>query len=448
MRAHKALQKEKIPAPVRQLLAALRQAGYKAYPVGGCVRDLLRGVPPHDWDITTSAAPEQAEAALTGWRVIETGIKHGTVTVLAGEYPVELTTFRGEGGYTDGRHPDAVTFGVTPEEDLARRDFTIGAMAWDTENDRLLDPYGGQRDLENGLLRAVGDPDRRFAEDALRILRGLRFAATLGFAIEPETAAALRRNADRLRELSAERVRGELQKLLCGEAAVPVLRDYVGVIGVVLPELLPMVGFGQNNPHHCKDVWEHTLTVLQNVPPEPELRWTALLHDVEKPACCTVDEAGIRHFKGHQEKGAQTAERILRRLHCETRFITDVTELIRIHDIRFPATVEMATRWAGRWGERRFLQFLALRRADTLGQAHPEEAEPYYLAMKEAYDEAKRRNACFTVRQLAVSGDDLTGLGLSGPAVGEALRQLLRAVQSGALPNERNALLAAARQQE
>ncbi len=446
MRAHKALQKEKIPAPVRQLLAALRQAGYKAYPVGGCVRDLLRGVPPHDWDITTSATPEQAEAALTGWRVIETGVKHGTVTVLAGEYPVELTTFRGEGGYTDGRHPDHVTFGVTPEEDLARRDFTIGAMAWDTENDRLLDPYGGQRDLENGLLRAVGDPDRRFAEDALRILRGLRFAATLGFAIEPETAAALRRNADRLRELSAERVRGELQKLLCGEAAVPVLRDYVEVIGVVLPELLPMVGFGQNNPHHCKDVWEHTLTVLQNVPPEPELRWAALLHDVEKPACCTSDEDGIRHFKGHQEKGAQTAERILRRLHCETRFITDVTELIRIHDIRFPATVEMATRWAGRWGERRFLQFLALRRADTLGQAHPEEAEPYYLAMIEAYDEAKRRNACFTVRQLAVSGDDLTGLGLSGPAVGEALRQLLRAVQSGALPNERNALLAAARE--
>ena len=446
MRTQEVLKKENIPAPVRELLRALRQAGYEAYPVGGCVRDLLLGVSPHDWDMTTAATPCQAETALTGWHIVETGIKHGTITVLAGEYPVELTTFRGESGYADGRHPDHVTFGVTLQEDLARRDFTIGAMAWDTEKDCLIDPFGGQRDLENRLIRAVGDPDRRFAEDGLRILRGLRFAATLGFAIEPETAAAMRRNADRLRGLSPERVRGELEKLLCGKAAVPVLRDDVDIIGAVLPELLPMVGFRQNNPHHCKDGWEHTLTVLQNVPPEPELRWAALLHDVEKPACCTVDEAGIRHFKGHQEKGAQTAERILRRLHCETRFITDVTELIRIHDIRFPATTEMATRWAGRWGERRFLQFLALRRADTLGQAHPEEAEPYDRAMREAYAEAKRQNACFTVRQLAVSGDDLTGLGLSGPAVGEALRQLLRTVQSGALPNERSALLAAARE--
>ena len=226
------------------------------------------------------------------------------------------------------------------------------------------------------------------------------------------------------------------------------LREYVDVIGVVLPELLPMVGFMQNNPHHRKDVWEHTLTVLENIPAEPALRWAALLHDVEKPACCTTDEEGIRHFKGHQERSAATAEKILRRLHAETRLITEVTELIKIHDIRFPATVETATRWAGRWGEKRFLQFTELRRADTLGQAHPEEAEPYYRALLAAFREAKEQDACFTVRQLAVSGDDLTGLGLSGPAVGEALRRLLRLVQSGELPNERAALLAAAGQQE
>lgn len=188
--------------------------------------------------------------------------------------------------------------------------------------------------------------------------------------------------------------------------------------------------------------------VLENIPAEPALRWAALLHDVEKPSCCTTDEEGIRHFKGHQERSAATAEKILRRLHAETTLITEVTELIKIHDIRFPATVEMATRWAGRWGEKRFLRFAALRRADTLGQAHPEEAEPYYRALLAAYDEAKRQDACFTVRQLAVSGDDLTGLGLSGPAVGEALRRLLRLVQGGALPNERAALLAAAGQQE
>ena len=279
-----------------------------------------------------------------------------------------------------------------------------------------------------------------FAEDGLRILRGLRFAAELGFAVEPETAAALRRNAPRLQSLSPERVRTELQKLLCGRAAAPVLREYIEVIGVVLPELLPMVGFAQNNPHHNRDVWEHTLTVLENIPAEPVLRWAALLHDAEKPACCTVDAEGIRHFHGHQQKSAETAEAILRRLHCETRLIADVTELIKIHDIRFPATVETATRWAGRWGEKRFLQFTELRRAG--------EAEPYYRALRAAYDEAKRQDACFTVRQLAVSGDDLTGLGLSGPAVGETLRRLLWLVQGGTLPNERAALLAAARQQE
>ena len=226
------------------------------------------------------------------------------------------------------------------------------------------------------------------------------------------------------------------------------LREYIEVIGVVLPELLPMVGFAQNNPHHNRDVWEHTLTVLENIPAEPVLRWAALLHDAEKPACCTVDAEGVRHFHGHQQKSAETAEAMLRRLHCETRLIADVTELIKIHDIRFPATVETATRWAGRWGEKRFLQFTELRRADTLGQAHPGEAEPYYRALRAAYDEAKRQDACFTVRQLAVSGDDLTAIGLSGPAVGETLRRLLRLVQGGTLPNERAALLAAAGQQE
>ena len=204
----------------------------------------------------------------------------------------------------------------------------------------------------------------------------------------------------------------------------------------------------QNNPHHRKDVWEHTLTVLENIPAEPALRWAALLHDVEKPSCCTTDEEGVRHFKGHQERSAATAEKILRRLHAETRLITEVTELIKIHDIRFPATVEMATRWAGRWGEKRFLRFAALRRADTLGQAHPEEAEPYYRALLAVFREAKEQDACFTVRQLAITGCDLMGLGLSGPAVGEALRRLLRLVQSGELPNERAALLAAAGQQE
>ena len=431
-----------------ELLDTLHKAGYAAYVVGGCVRDSLLGLTPHDWDLCTSALPQQVMELFGAQRCIPTGLQHGTVTVKQSGALYEITTFRTEGTYTDGRHPDEVHFVPDVREDLARRDFTIGAMAWDAETGEVIDPFGGQADLENRLIRAVGEPDRRFAEDGLRILRGLRFAAVLGFEIEPGTAAALRGNAPRLKNLSPERVKAELERLLCGPAAAPVLREYVDVIGVVLPELLPMVGFMQNNPHHRKDVWEHTLTVLENIPAEPALRWAALLHDVEKPSCCTTDEEGIRHFKGHQEKSAATAEKILRRLHAETRLITEVTELIKIHDIRFPATVEMATRWAGRWGEKRFTQFALLRRADTLGQAHPEEAEPYYRALLAAFREAKEQNACFTVRQLAITGCDLMGLGLSGPAVGEALRRLLRLVQSGELPNERAALLAAARQQK
>lgn len=211
----------KIPPAVKELLETLRRGGFAAYPVGGAVRDLLLGKQPHDWDVTTAARPEQAEALLSGCRVIETGVRHGTITVLAGETPVELTTFRGEGSYTDGRHPDAVTFGVGLEEDLARRDFTIGAMAWNAETGEVIDPFGGQADLENRLIRAVGEPDRRFAEDGLRILRGLRFAAVLGFEIEPGTADALRRNAPRLKNLSPERVKAELERLLCGPGRRP-----------------------------------------------------------------------------------------------------------------------------------------------------------------------------------------------------------------------------------
>lgn len=434
-----------LPRAVADILKILHENGYRAYAVGGCVRDSLLGRTPHDWDVASDAEAETVLALFP--HTVGTGLRHGTVTVLYPAMAVEVTTFRRDGDYSDRRRPDSVTFTDSLREDAARRDFTINAMYYN-ESEGLIDCFSGREDLAARLIRAVGDPLRRFDEDALRILRAGRFAAELGFAVEPETAAALRRNAPRLQSLSPERVRTELQKLICGRAAAPVLREYIEVIGVVLPELLPMVGFAQNNPHHNRDVWEHTLTVLENIPAEPVLRWAALLHDAEKPACCTVDAEGIRHFHGHQGKSAETAEAMLRRLHCETRLIADVTELIKIHDIRFPATVETATRWAGRWGEKRFLQFTELRRADTLGQAYPGEAEPYYRALRAAYDEAKRQDACFTVRQLAVSGDDLTGLGLSGPAVGETLRRLLRLVQGGTLPNERAALLAAAGQQE
>lgn len=433
--------KEQVPLAVLELLSRLHRAGFEAYPVGGCVRDLLRGRVPHDWDVATSALPKQTEQALATCRTVETGIRHGTVTVLTGGYAVEVTSFRAEGGYSDGRHPDAVRFGVSLLEDLARRDFTIGAMALNCETDAIIDPYGGQADLAAGLLRAVGVPQERFSEDALRILRGLRFAAVMGFSIEDAAAAAMRKNADMLRQISPERIRVELEKLLCGEHAAAVLREYAGILEAVLPEIGPMRGFLQHNPHHNRDVWEHTLAVVQAIPAEPVLRWSALFHDIAKPQCFTMDEAGIGHFHGHPPVSAEMARTILRRLRCESSLIEAVTSLITIHDIRFPAEKKLCVRWAGRWGEKRFRQFLELRRADTLGQADPAEANVYHDAMLRLLAEAKAAHACFSVKDLAVKGHDITALGYQGPEVGAALRQLVEAVQEGLLPNEREALL-------
>ena len=276
-----------IPAYVRETLTALETAGHQAYCVGGCVRDSLLGRMPEDWDVTTSALPEETMKVF-GNRAIPTGLKHGTVTVCCQEGKVETTTFRRDGVYADHRHPEQVTFTPDLTEDLARRDFTVNAMATDLRG-TVYDPFDGQADLQEGILRCVGDPERRFSEDALRILRCLRFAAVLGFSIEPETGKALLTCRNLLREMAPERVHEELTKLLCGPWAASVLRRYPDVIGAVLPEILPMVGFDQRNPHHCYDVWEHTLHALDTVPSDPVLRWAVLFHDMGKPECFALD---------------------------------------------------------------------------------------------------------------------------------------------------------------
>ena len=273
-----------LPEHAAHAIRRLERAGFEAWAVGGCVRDSLRGVPPHDWDLCTSASPAQMQAVFADARVLTTGLKHGTLTVLTDGGPLEITTYRTEGGYSDGRHPDGVRFVTDIREDLARRDFTVGAMAWHPERG-LCDPFGGQTDLKNGVLRAVGDADTRFQEDALRILRGLRFASKLGFAIEPETAAAMRRQVHRLDCIAAERIREELTGLLCGRYVQRTLMAYADLITSALPELAPMQGCQQQNPHHLYDVWEHTVRAVGQVPAEPVLRWAMLLHDSGKPAC-------------------------------------------------------------------------------------------------------------------------------------------------------------------
>ena len=429
-----------IPEYVKNVLDTLAAAGHEAWCVGGCVRDTLLGRTPEDWDVTTSARPEET-MALFGSHAFPTGLQHGTVTVRADHQSVEVTTYRVDGAYRDHRRPDYVTFTRSLEEDLRRRDFTVNAMAMGRDG-TIQDPFGGREDLRNGVLRCVGEPGRRFDEDALRILRGLRFAAVLGFKIEPGTAAAIRRDRELLRDIAAERIQVELLKLLCGQSAAEVLRQFPEVIGVFWPEVLPMVGFDQKNHHHCYDVWEHSLHALEAIPPEPELRCAALLHDVGKPATFTADAAGVGHFYGHGAVSETLADGMLRRLKCSTEFREAVVRLVTWHDRDIPRTEKAIRRALGKLGERDLRRLILLKRADNLAQAPEFRDRQKELDKGEAIlDRLMAEDACFSLKQLAVNGKDLTELGLSGPAVGRALKVLLDAVVDGELPNQRETLL-------
>ncbi len=435
-----------IPENVQAVLKALEAAGHEAWCVGGCVRDALLdggrlpGRTPDDWDVTTSARPEET-LAVFGPQARPTGLKHGTVTVKTPGGPVEITTYRLDGEYHDHRRPDAVAFTASLEEDLARRDFTVNAMALSLRGE-LRDPFGGREDLRRRLLRCVGDPDRRFQEDALRILRGLRFAAALELEIEEQTAAALRRNRALLQFIAAERIQTEFLKLLPGPGAAEVLRAYLEIFGVFWPELLPMAGFDQRNRHHCYDVWEHTLHALAAVPGDPVLRCAMLLHDAGKPACFTLDEKGVGHFYGHPAVSRELADRMLRRLKCAADFRETVVRLVEWHDRDIPRTDKSIRRALRILGEADLRRLILVKRGDNFGQA------PEYWDRQKELDKAEAilnrllaEDACFSLKQLAVNGRDLLALGLSGPAVGAALEDLLDKVTDGALPNERGALL-------
>ena len=432
-----------MPQEVCSLLARLESAGYQGWAVGGCVRDTLRGAAPSDWDVTTDARPERV-MALFGERAIPTGLKHGTVTVCAGETHVEVTTFRRDGTYSDHRRPDAVQFSSSLEEDLARRDLTVNAMAMDLRG-HICDPFGGQEDLSRRVLRCVGDPLRRLDEDALRIMRTLRFAAVLGFAIEPDTSAALHRRAPLLAGIAAERILVEMNKLLTGEYMASVLLAYPDVLGVFLPELLPCVGFDQRNVHHCYDVWTHSVYAASAIAPDVVLRWAMLLHDIGKPDCFTVDEHGTGHFYGHPARSAELAEAICRRLRMDKKSAQRIVTLVRWHDRDIPRTKKAVARAARQLGEDTLRQLLAVKRADNRAQSPLCRGRAADIDRAEAIlDDLLARQSCFSLRELAVRGNDLTALGLRGPAVGETLQKLLDAVLDGSVPNERPALLALA----
>ena len=429
-----------LPQEVKNVLLRLESAGFAAYAVGGCVRDTLRGVTPHDYDITTAARPEDVLALFEGY-AIPTGLQHGTVTVRQNGQSFEVTTFRADGPYTDHRRPDSVAFSESLQEDLRRRDFTVNAMAMDVRG-QVYDFHGGETDLRAGILRCVGDAEQRFNEDALRILRCLRFASVLGFAIEEETAAAVENCAPLLRHIAAERIREEMTKLLCGEQATEILLHYPSVFAVFLPEILPCVGFDQQNVHNLYDVWQHTAHAVGNAPPDPLLRWTLLLHDLGKPECFTVDEAGQGHFYGHDDLGAQLAADIAQRLRFDKKSAERIALLIARHMRQVEPTDKAVGRVLRQIGEEALRQLLAVKRADA-SACHPDFAwqTGHLDAVEAVLDKLLTKDPCFTLRDLAIDGHDLMALGLQGSAIGQALNAALDAVVEGELPNEREALI-------
>lgn len=436
-----------LPEQVRRALVRLENAGYEAFVVGGAVRDYVRGADTGtDWDITTSALPEETETVFSGYRVIETGMKHGTVTVLLDGEPLEITTYRVDGGYSDHRHPDEVRFTRSLREDLRRRDFTMNAMAYSTRTG-VVDPFGGQADLAAGVVRCVGEPDRRFQEDALRILRALRFASALGMGIHPDTARAARDNRTLLALVAAERVRVELTKLLCGADAERVLLEFPDILSVPLPEIGAMVGFDQHNPHHDRDIWAHTAAVTAAIPARPMLRWAALLHDVGKPPCFSLAEDGVGHFYGHAAESARMADGILRRLRFDTDSREEIVRLIRYHDLPIQPERKPVKRLMNKLGPDTVRRLIELHKADTRGQSAicaGRIAE--YNAVAAVLDEILNEKECFSLRDLAVNGTDMMSLGLTGRDIGRALNACLTAVMEEKLPNERGALLEYAEQ--
>lgn len=432
-----------LPAFVLEALTRLTDAGYEAYTVGGAVRDLLRGEAPHDYDIATSATPDEMKAVFRGYRTVETGIKHGTLTVLIDGEALEITTFRVDGEYTDARHPDSVSFTRSLREDAARRDFTVNAIAY-SPTSGICDYFGGLADIKNGILRAVGDARLRFSEDALRILRALRFSAVLGYRIEEHTARAAHELRHLLSEVASERIREELVKLLVGKDAARVLREYADVVGVFLPETTPLIGFDQHNPHHDYDVWEHTLHAIDACPPVLHLRLSVLFHDIGKPASFFFDEGGVGHFYGHAARSAEIADAAMRRLRFDGGTRERVTLLVRTHDtVPSPQTRQFA-RMRSKHGDAFLTDWLSLVRADRTGQKATlsSMAEAVLLEAEEAARTLLRKEERFSLASLAIDGEDLIALGYRGREIGVALERALSCVVDGKIKNEKEGLLA------
>lgn len=421
--------KIQLPEKVNRIIHTLQQHGFEAYAVGGCVRDSVLGRIPDDWDITTSATPEETKSLFA--RTFDTGIEHGTITVLLDKDAFEVTTYRVDGKYEDSRHPSEVTFTRCLKEDLLRRDFTINAMAYN-DKDGLVDIFGGMTDLKEKRIRCVGNAKERFGEDALRILRAVRFAAQLNFEIEEETQKGIVELAPTLANISAERIQVELIKMLISPNPCLLRTAYeLGITKVILPEFDAIMTTQQETPHHCYNVGEHTLKAIEQVRPDKVLRLAMLFHDIAKPAMKTIDETGRAHFKMHDVKGAEMTKQIMRRMKFDNDTTNKVVRLVQYHDYRMPAEPKNVRRAMNKIGEELFAEYLEVREADTLAQSEYKQGEKLQNIrdIRACYEEILKREECVCLKTLAVTGSDLIANGMeSGKEIGETLNRLLELV--------------------
>lgn len=439
----------KIPDQVNRAIEILNKKGHSAYVVGGAVRDALMNRPAHDWDITTSALPQQTEEAFSGFRIIETGLKHGTVTVIVDGTDLEITTYRIEHGYSDNRHPDRVDFTDRVEDDLSRRDFTVNAIAYSPVHG-FADPFGGKEDIEKKIIRCVGDADKRFGEDALRILRALRFSSVLGFEIAPETADSIHRNHALLKNISVERIFVEMSKLLCGKDAGKILREYEDVFFCVMPELAPMKNCTQNHERHIFDVWGHTVKAVESIEPLPELRFAMLLHDSGKPHCKSTDENGTDHFYQHAKTSKTIADNILTRMKTSTAFRNHVCSLVEYHDF-VPDKISKKTykKYIAQLGMDTVKELFSIRKADFSAQNpkfRDEEIKRNEYGLSILKD-IESQETCFKIKDLKIDGKDILALGIKpSPEIGKILDTLLDEVMEETTENTHDALMSRATQ--
>ena len=434
--------KIKLPSKAEYIIHTLESHGFEAYIVGGCVRDSLLGNIPKDWDVCTSALPREAMACFAGQHIIETGLKHGTITLMLEHEPFEITTYRVDGDYLDNRRPERVEFVDSLQDDLSRRDFTINAMAYHPQRG-LIDFFGGERDVKSRRIKCVGDADKRFQEDALRIMRALRFACVLGFSVEAQTMQAMHENRALLQNIAVERIRSELSQLLLGNDFRETLKAHLPILTEIIPEMTPMIGFAQNNPHHKYDVMEHTLRSVDSAPKDIVIRLTMLLHDIAKPRCY-AEENGVGHFHGHPKISADMARDILLRLKFDKDTLEKVTELVFHHDTKVFPQRKNLKRWLRKIGEQQLRRLMAVKRADAMAQSSTYRQEKL-SAIQEAehlLDEVIAQQECFRLADLAVNGRDLMAMGIAeGAQIGSILNGLLDQVIDGLLPNDRDTLL-------